>query len=54
MFILFEANVDQTLKTFLFAIPETVGMLAFGIGLVLAVVLIRWFMARDEQHKRDN
>ncbi|MEO7659555.1 MAG: hypothetical protein ABIV48_08065 [Pyrinomonadaceae bacterium] len=53
VFILFEANAAQALKTVLFAMPETAGTLAFGISLVVAAVFIRWFMARDKQHQRD-
>jgi uncharacterized membrane protein YidH (DUF202 family) len=33
-------------RTFLVSIPESVGLLAFGIGLVIIAVLIRSFMAR--------
>ena len=37
----------------LFAIPETLGMFAFGIGLVCIAVLIRWFIARTTSLKLD-
>lgn len=51
MFALFK--VLKAFETLLFAIPETVGMLAFGIGLVFLAVFIRWFMARGETQKND-
>ncbi len=41
-------------ETFLAAIPESIGLLVFGIGLVVMVVLIRSFLTRGETQKTDN
>lgn len=30
----------------LFAIPETLGVFVFGVGLVLIAIVIRWFISR--------
>jgi uncharacterized membrane protein YidH (DUF202 family) len=41
-------------RTFLVSIPESVGLLAFGIGLVIIAVLIRSFLARGEKVETDD
>ena len=38
----------QTVKTLLLGIPESAGLLAFGVGLTATAVLIRWFLGRSE------
>jgi hypothetical protein len=37
------------LRSVLVSIPESVGLLAFGIGLVALAVLIRWLLARTKR-----
>jgi hypothetical protein len=33
-------------ETLIFAVPDSIGVLMFGIGLVLITVLIRWLITR--------
>ena len=42
-----------TIKIFLAGIPETVGLLGFGIGLVVMAVLIRRILGRGERETRN-
>lgn len=42
-----------TINTILAAIPEPLELLVFGIGLVAAVVVLRWFLNRGEAGKND-
>jgi hypothetical protein len=46
MFFLFEV-INQNL--FLGFIPESIGLLIFGIGLVLLTIGLRWIMKRGEK-----
>lgn len=41
------------LETLFIGIPESVGLLAFGVGLVGIAILIRRFMGRGETRNRD-
>lgn len=41
------------LETLFVGIPESVGLLVFGVGLVGVVVLIRRFMGRGETRNTD-
>jgi uncharacterized membrane protein YidH (DUF202 family) len=50
MFNFFEI---ATFRTFLLGIPESVGLLAFGIGLTATAVFIRWFLGRNEIGKTE-
>lgn len=42
-----------TVDLLLVSIPESLGLLAFGIGLVVVAVLIRWLMGRPPEEKDD-
>lgn len=42
-----------TINTILAALPEPLELLLFGIGLVAAVVLLRWFLNRGEAQEND-
>ena len=53
MFLLFEIADLATVKTFLVGIPESIELLVFGIGPVVAVVLLRWLLGRGETEKSD-
>lgn len=53
MLVLFEITDLAALQMFLVTIPESIGLLAFGIALVVVAVLIRWFLGRGETEKRD-
>ncbi|MFM9905928.1 MAG: hypothetical protein ACKVQJ_15305 [Pyrinomonadaceae bacterium] len=35
-------------------IPESISLLAFGIGLIALVILIRWFLSRIDRQKPDD
>ena len=40
-------------RGFFFAIPETLGLFFFGIGLVALAVLIRWVISRESSLELD-
>ncbi len=40
-------------NTVLAAIPESLELLVFGIGLIVAVVVLRWFLNSRETEKKD-
>jgi hypothetical protein len=42
------------MKTLLVGIPESIELLLFGVGLIAAVVLLRWFLNRDATEKADD
>ena len=46
MFILFEVASRNLLLGF---VPESLGLLIFGVGLILLTVGLRWFMKRNEK-----
>ena len=48
MFGLFQVTA---FKTLLVGIPESIGLLAFGLGLTAAAVFGRWLMERGETAK---
>ena len=37
--------------TLLFGIPESIGLLVFGVGLTAVAVTIRWFLGRDDAER---
>jgi hypothetical protein len=45
---LFETNSLATVTTYLMSVPESLGLLAFGIGLILIAVVIRSLLAKHE------
>ena len=45
---LFEISVVGAFETLMVSIPESVGLLVFGLGLVLIAVLIRSMLAKHE------
>ena len=53
MFIFIEIADLTPVTTFLLGIPESVGLLTFGIGLVATAASIRWFLGRGETEKTD-
>jgi hypothetical protein len=51
---MFEVTGNTGVTEALFvSIPESIGLLAFGLGLIGAAVTIRWFFGRAEQRKKD-
>ncbi len=53
MVILFEIFNLAAIETLLVGIPESVGLLVFGIGLTAAAVLIRRLLGRRNVEKTD-
>lgn len=53
MFFLIEITGLASVKTFLVSIPEPFELMAFGIGLIAAVVTLRWFLNRANTEKND-
>ena len=53
MFVFAEILNFAAIKTLLVGLPESAGLLVFGIGLVLTVVLIRRFIGGINQTKVD-
>lgn len=53
MFVFAEILNLAAIKTLLVGLPESAGLLIFGIGLVLTVVLIRRFVGPFTQTKMD-
>ena len=39
------------IEPLLVSIPESVSLLAFGIGLVSVAVILRWILGRDDEDK---
>ena len=46
MFFLFDITSRNLLLGF---VPESLGLLVFGVGLILLTVGLRWFMKRNEK-----
>lgn len=51
--MLIEITDITTVQTVLAAIPESLELLVFGIGLIVAVVVLRWFLNRGKAEKKD-
>ena len=50
---MFGTTVSQTVTTLLLGIPESLGLLLFGIGLAANAIFIRWFLGRNEIEKTE-
>ena len=53
MFVVVEILNLATIKTLLVGIPESIGLLAFGIGLVAAAIVIRRLLGRGDAEKTE-
>jgi hypothetical protein len=53
MFVLFEIADFAAVEALFVSVPESLGLLAFGIGLVVLAVLTRSFFARGNDDKKD-
>ncbi|CAN5459171.1 hypothetical protein BH10ACI3_BH10ACI3_01420 [soil metagenome] len=53
MFVSFEVIRVAAIELMFAGIPESVGLLGFGIGLVVFAVLIRRLIARSENESSD-
>lgn len=51
--VLFEILNLAAIRTLLVGIPESIGLLVFGIGLVLTAVLIRRLLGRGSEEKAE-
>lgn len=47
MMILLDNVSFNAIQAFLISIPESIGLLAFGVGLTATAVIIRWFLGRS-------
>lgn len=54
MLALFEIANVGTIEGFLVSIPESIGILVFGIALVATAVLIRRLLGRGEREKHED
>lgn len=51
MFVFFTFVDLAAVELLLISIPESLGLLAFGVGLVAATMIARWLLARGEEVK---
>lgn len=51
MFVFFSFAEVAAVETLLVSIPESLGLLAFGVALVAVAVIGRWLLARGEEVK---
>lgn len=54
MLVLIEITYIAAIEPLLFGIPESVGLLAFGIGLTATAVIIRWVLGRGDVEKTED
>lgn len=54
MFVLFEITDIGAAETLLVSLPDSLGVLAFGIILILAAVLTRSVLARGDEHRNNS
>lgn len=54
MLVLIEITYFAAIEPLLFGIPESVGLLAFGVGLTATAVIIRWFLGRDDAEQTED
>lgn len=54
MLVLIEITHFAAIEPLLFGIPESVGLLAFGVGLTVAAIIIRWFLGRGDVDKTED
>ena len=46
-------TLDVAVGPLLVGIPESVSLLAFGIGLISAAVILRWVLGKRDENKTD-
>jgi hypothetical protein len=51
MFVFVTIADFAAIEVLLASIPESLGLLAFGIGLVAAAVIGRWLLARSDENE---
>ncbi len=53
MLVVFNISMLATVEALLVSVPESIGLMAFGVGLVVIAVLIRSFLTRGEKGETD-
>ena len=53
MYIMFETLDIAVFEPLLLGIPESLGLLLFGIGLITMAMLLRWILGGNEEEKAD-
>lgn len=53
MVVLLKIGEFVAFETLLVSIPESIGLLLFGVGLVVIAVVIRSFLSREKTEKAD-
>ena len=53
MFLLTEISSLAAVEALLVGIPESIELFIFGVGLIGAVVLLRWFLDRGKIEKTE-
>lgn len=53
MVFLFEIGNSPTIESIAVSIPESLGLLVFGVGLAVAAILLRSILAKSEKAKSD-
>jgi len=53
MFLLAEITNLAAIEAFLVGIPEAIELFVFGAALIVAVVMLRWFLDRNNGVKAD-
>ncbi len=51
MFLLIEMTNLASVRAFLVGIPEALELFVFGVGLIVTVMLLRWFLDRGNTEK---
>lgn len=54
MLVLIEITYFVAIEPLLFGIPESVGLLAFGVALTVTAIIIRWFLGRGDVEKTED
>lgn len=54
MFLLIEMTKFASVKALLVGIPESVELFVFGIALIVAVMMLRWFLNRNNNARDDD
>ena len=53
MFIMFETLDIAVFQPLLLGMPESLGLLLFGIGLITMAMLLRWILGDSDEKKAD-
>jgi len=54
MFLMFETLDIAVFEPLLLGMPESLGLLLFGIGLITMAMLLRWILGGNEEEKVDD